>query len=94
MVKISYPTVLGIPETKLDNSIGDSESYIGRCCAIWCDRNRKVGGVFCYVTKKICYKTKNCISNEVENIFIELLFQKQNQLLLELFINLQTKQGF
>ena len=52
------------------------------------------GGVICCVTNKICCNTENCISNEIENIFIKLLFQKQNQLQLELFINLQIKQGF
>ena len=30
----------------------------------------------CYVTNKIFYNTKNCILNEIENIFIELLIPK------------------
>ena len=94
MVKTSNPTVIGITETKLDNSIDDSEISINGYCAIRRDRNRKGGGVICYVTNKICYNTKNCISNETENIFMNFLFQKQNQLNLELFINLQIKQGF
>ena len=45
-------------------------------CAIQCGRNRKGRGVICYVTNKICYNNKNCISNEIENIFIELLIPK------------------
>ena len=76
IVKISNPTVIGITETKLDNSIGDSEISIDGYCAIRRDRNRKGGGVICYVTNKICYNNKNCISNEIENIFIELLIPK------------------
>ena len=94
IVKISNPTVIGITETKLDSSIKHSEISIDGYCAIRRDRNRKGGGVICYVTNKICYNTKNCISNETENIFMNFLFQKQNQLNLELFINLQIKQGF
>ena len=76
IVKISNPTVIGITETKLDSSISHSEISIDGYCAIRRDRNRKGGGVICYVTNKICYHTKNCISNETENIFIELLIPK------------------
>ena len=61
---------------KLDNSIGDSEISIDGYCAIQRDWNRKGGGVICYVTNKICYNSKNCISNEIENIFDELLIPK------------------
>ena len=76
IVKISDPRVIGITETKLDNLIGDSEIYIDRYFVIRHDRNRKGGGAICYVTNKICYNTKNCISNEKENIFITLLIPK------------------
>ena len=34
------------------------------------------GGVACYVRNKICFNAKNCISNDIENIFIELLITK------------------
>ena len=33
----------------------------------------KGAGVIFYVTNKICHKAKNCSSNEIENIFVELL---------------------
>ena len=76
IVKISNPTVIGIAETKFDNSIGDSEISIHGYCDIRHDRNRKDGDVICYATNKVCYNTKNCISNEIENIFVELLIPK------------------
>ena len=75
-VKISKPTVMGIAETKLDNSIRDSEISNEEYCAIWCDQNRKGGDVVCHVTNKICYNTENFISNEIVNIFVELLIPK------------------
>ena len=43
------------------------------------DQKKKGGGVICYVTNKICYNTKNCLSNEIslsKNIFIELFIPK------------------
>ena len=76
IVKISNPTVLGITETKLDNSIGDSKISTDGYCAIRRDGNRKGGVVISYFTNKICYNNKNFISNEIENIFIELLILK------------------
>ena len=76
IVKILNPVVIGATETKLDNSIGDSEIPIDGYCAIQRDWNRKGGGVVCYVTNKICCNIKKCISNEIEKIFVELLIPK------------------
>ena len=61
IVKISNPTVIGITETKLDNSTGGSETSIDGYGAIRCDRNKKGGSVICYVTNKISCNNKNCI---------------------------------
>ena len=44
MVKISNPTIIGITETKIDNSINDSEISSNGYCANWRNRNRKAGG--------------------------------------------------
>ena len=97
MVKISNPTVIGITEIKLDNSISYSEISIDGHCAMRRDRNRKVGGVICYVTNKICYNTKNCLSNETslsKNIFIELLIPKTKPITVGIVYKFQIKQGF
>ena len=64
IVKISNPTVIGITETKIGNSINDSESFFDGYCAIRRDQNKKGGGVVCYFTNKICCNTRNCIANE------------------------------
>ena len=36
----------------------------------------KGGHVICYIINKIFYNTKNYISNEIENIFVEHLIPK------------------
>ena len=59
MVKISNPTIIGITERKIDNSINDSEISSNGYCANWRNRNRKAGGAVCYVTNKIYYKLNN-----------------------------------
>ena len=40
------------------------------------DRNRDGGGIACYIRNNICFNGKACISDNVENIFIDLLFPK------------------
>ena len=83
-VKISNLTVIDITEPKLDNSIGDWEISIDGYSAIRRYRNRKSEGVICYVTNKICYNTKNCISIEIENFFAELLISKTKPITVEI----------
>ena len=45
IARIPNPAVVGITETKIDNSIGDSEISIDGYSVIQRDRNRKGGGV-------------------------------------------------
>ena len=75
LVKASNATLAGITESKLDCPINDCEICIEGYNIIRRDRNRKGGGVVCYVSNKTI-NTKNCISNEIENTFIELLIPK------------------
>ena len=36
----------------------------------------EVGGVACYIRSNICYSKKTCLYDNLENIFIDLLFPK------------------
>ena len=76
IVKASNTKVVGITELKLDNSINDCEICIEGYNIIKHDRNRKGRGVVCYVSNKICFNTKHCISNEIKNIFELILKTK------------------
>ena len=51
----SNATILGISETKLDETIMDSELYIEGYDLIRSDRNRHGGGVACYIKKERHY---------------------------------------
>ena len=68
--------VIGITETKLDNTVYDSEVTIDRYSIVRNDRSRKVGGAVCYIRSSIFYSRKTCLSDILENIFIDLLFPK------------------
>ena len=67
----------GISETKLDNTAYDdcevaTESYN----IVRSNRNRKGRGVACHIRNNICFNLKTCLSKNIENIFIDLLFPK------------------
>ena len=72
----SNAAVIGITETKLDNTVYDSEVAVDGYNIVRNDRNRNGGGVACYIRNNICFNRKACMSDNIENIFIDLLFLK------------------
>ena len=64
IAKPSDAAVIGISESKLDNYILDSEIQIDNYQILRCDRNRKEGGVFCYVRNDRSYIEKDFFPEE------------------------------
>ena len=90
IAKKSNSTVIDISEAKLDNTVYDYEVAIDGYDIVRNDRNRKDGGVACYIRSSICFNLKTCLSNNKENIFIDLLFSKTKPIT----ISLRTKLDF
>ena len=76
IAKCSNAVVSRINETKLDNTVYDSEVTIDGYNLVLNDRNKKGGDLACYIRRNICYSRKRCLSYNLENIFIDLLFPK------------------
>ena len=76
IAKDTNSAVIGLPETKLDKTIFDSEISIPNYILIRKDRNRKGGGVACYIRSDICFNSQNYLSDEIENISFDLLLPK------------------
>ena len=68
--------VTGLCETKLDKTIFYSEVSIPNYSRVRKDRNRKGGGVSCYIRSDICFNSQNYLSDEIENISFDLLLPK------------------
>ena len=66
----SNAAVIGISESKLDNSIFDSEIEIDGCNLLRFDRNRHGGGVACYVKNDLSFTKINDFPCDIETIFI------------------------
>ena len=72
---------IDISETKLDNTVYDSEFAIHGYNIVRIDRNITDGRVVCYIRNNVCFNLKICLSNSINKICSLLYcFQKQNQL--------------
>ena len=94
IAKCSNAGVNGITETKLGKTLYDSESTIYIYSMVQNNRNRMGGGVACYIRSKICYSKKTCLSDNLENIFIDLLFPKTKPISVGIFYKLASQKRF
>ena len=72
----SNAAVIWITKTISDKTVYDSEVAVDGYNIVQNYKNRKGGGVACYIINNICFNSKACISGNTENIFIDLLFLK------------------
>ncbi len=78
----------------MDQTILDSEIEIDGCNIIRKDRNRHGGGVACYIRNDICYNHRDNFSNEIENIFLDILLPKTKPILIGILYRPPTQSGF
>ena len=86
--------VIGLPETKLDESIQNGEIDIEGYTLERSNRNRRGGGVACYVRRgggvacyvrdDISFNIRETFSNEIENIFLDILLPKTKLILIDI----------
>ena len=76
IAKTSKATVIGITDTKLDGTIFYADLYMEGYSIVRCERERKGGGVTCFIKNDICFSTKNVLSKKIEVIFVGLLLPK------------------
>ena len=82
IAKKSRAAVIGITESKLDESVTDEEINIDGYELIQSDWNRHGGGVACYIRNDISFNPRGNFSSEVENIFLDMLLRKTKPILI------------
>ena len=82
IAKKSRAAVIGITESKLDESVTDGEINIDGYEVIRSDWNRHGGGVACYIRNDISFNPRGNFSSEVENIFLDMLLPKTKPILI------------
>ena len=65
--------VIGLSESKLDDSVLTSEIHIVGYNLLRCDRNRHGRGVACYIRSELSHNVIAYFPKDTENIFFELL---------------------
>ena len=86
--------VIGITESKLDESIFQSEIGIDNYDLLRCGRNRNRGGVACYIRSDISYVQKNFFPNVIENIFFETLLPKTTPIIVGIMYRPPSETNF
>ena len=81
LTKLPNASIVGIGETKLDNSFSSSEIEIEGYDLLRLDRSRRSGGVARYIKKPLAcnYKDNFCKSNET--VFLDIFLPKPKPIL-------------
>ena len=85
---------IGVSESKLDESVLQSEIQINNYDLLSRDRNRNDGGVACYIRSDISYIQKQHFPEEIENIFFEILLPKTKLIVVWIIYSLPTENYF
>ena len=75
-------SVLGITETKLDNTGSNGELKIDGYNLLRSDRNKNGGGVACYIKNNIAHNRHSNISENIENIVLDILLPKSKPIIM------------
>ena len=73
IAKSTNATVIGISESKLDESVLELEVQVDDYKILRCDRNRPGGGVACYIRNDLSYNSISIFPREIESVFFEII---------------------
>ena len=90
----SKVTIIGLSETKLDNTVLNSEISIAGYEILRLDRNRHGGGVLCYIRNDISFNQLNVFSDTIENIFFEILLPNSHPINVGIFYRPPNQNNF
>ena len=90
----THAAVIGISESKLDETILLPEIQISNYELLRCDRNRNGGGVACYIRSDIGYLQKYFFPVYIENIYVEIVLPKTKPLIVGIIYRLPNESNF
>ena len=86
--------MIGISETKLDETVLDGEVSIDGYEIKRSDRNRHGGGVACYIRNDLVFNPREKFSLDIENIFFDIQLPKSKPILVGILYRPPTTTGF
>ena len=94
IAKVSKATIIGISESKLDESILDDEIDIPGYKVFRADRNRNGGGVACYIKSDVARNVRKDFSNDIENLFLDIFLPNSKPILVGIIYRPPDQSGF
>ena len=86
--------IIGVTESKVDNSISDSEVKIPGYCILRCDRNRNGGGVACYVRQDLCFNLRSAAMGDIVDTFLDILLPRTKPICIGIIYRLPNSISF
>ena len=86
--------IIGITESKIDETVLGGEIQIDGCIPARCDRNRQGGGVVCYIRQDIPFIKIQLQCPNIEHIFLEIFLPKTKPILIEIVYRPPKQRGF
>ena len=87
-------SVLGITKTKLNNTVSNEELKIDDYNLLRSDRNKNDGRVACYTKNNIAHNRQWSISENIENIVLDILLPKSKPIILGIIYRLPNQVDF
>ena len=94
IASITNASIIGINETKLDETIWSSELEVNGYDLVRLDRSRRVGGVACYIKSSVAYSYKESFCSNTESIFVDIFLPKSKPILLGILYRPPDKSDF
>ena len=87
--------IIGIFESKLDESVLKLEIQIHNYKILWCDRNRYRGGLTCYIKHDLMsYNIIAVLPGEIESVFFEILSPNSKPITVEIIFRPPNQSNF
>ena len=86
--------VIGITESKIDESVLDGEIRIDGYIPVRKDRNRQGGGVVCYIRQDIPFNKIEIQCPNIEHIFLDIFLPKTKPILIGILYRPPKQRGF
>ena len=81
IAKLSNASVIGVSQSKLDDSVFDNEVSIEGYKLLRAYQTRNGGGVACYIKSELGYNFRQDFSTDIENIFFDILLPNSKPIL-------------
>ena len=94
IANITNVSIIGISETKLNETILSSELEIDGYDLVRLDRSRRGGGVACYIKDLIAYKYKDRFCSNTASISVDIFLPKSKPILLGILYRPPNKSDF